>query len=74
MGRGASYSTHDYANRIELFLHQNGGNALTEEIMRNVTGTDFRLVDGLHLLYKMGVVTDGVYKHKVRWILTDRSH
>ena len=50
MGRKPSFSTEDYANRILAYLHdkqRDNEQVSTRDILREVTGTDYRLVDGL---------------------------
>ena len=50
MGRKPSFTPEDYANRIFRYLHEKqerGEQVSTKDILREVTGTDYRLVDGL---------------------------
>lgn len=68
MGSRPSYTIEDYATRIELYLHTHSP-AHTERILRDVKGTDFRLVEGLLFLAMNKRVRVDVTKHKMMWEL-----
>lgn len=71
MGRGKSYKIEDYADRIVSFLSMKGGEATTEELIKEVTGTDFRLADGLFYLAMRHRVKASVSEHIITWTLKD---
>lgn len=68
MGTNPSYTTEDYAKRIVDYLKENG-KATTEKIMKEITGTNFRLIDGLFLLHERGDIVSTVTKYKITWEL-----
>lgn len=70
MGRGKSYTITDYGDRIILYLHMKD-EATTEEILREVKGTDFRLVDGLLFLAMNQKVRASVSEHLITWTLKE---
>lgn len=72
MGRRQHYTTEDYANRILAYLSGFEDNTnTTERIIRDVTGTDYRLVDGIIYLMMENKIRPTFRKNKrTVWTIT----
>ena len=70
MGKKPTFTVMDFSKRILDYL-QTYGAATTEEIMKEVSGTNFRLVDGIFLLLKQGKIRAELDKYKITWVLKD---
>jgi len=73
MGRGPSYSLEDFADRVANYLLSFTEPVRTEQIIKEVRGTDTRVADGLLWLalnQKVKVKTD---KNYVYWEIKKSS-
>lgn len=70
MGKKPSFTIMDFSKRVYDYL-QTYGAANTEEIMKEVSGTNFRLMDGIMLLGMQGKIRAEVGKYKITWVIKD---
>lgn len=69
MGRGPSYTVENYADRILLYLYSKKEGKTTQEIMKEVKGTDYRIIEGLFFLYDKEDVSAQATKYGITWSL-----
>lgn len=73
MGRNPHFTNEDYANRIMAYLYEQPEyTATTERILRDVKGTDFRLMDGIvYLMIKNSIRPTFHHKNRTTWTVTN---
>lgn len=71
MGRGTTYTLRHYRNRILEYIDE-VGECTTEDIMKNVRGTNHRLMDGLFYAVTSKIVVGRIENlDKVIWYFRD---